>query len=113
MADPKSDEEQPLDPAAARLMSRVRWMMAISGFATLLGIAVILGVIGYRVFKSEGSAAPAETVALLPKTAKILNIAVAQDRIVVTLDVAGALEIRSFDLHTLKAAGRMKFASEP
>ena len=38
---------------------------------------------------------------------------VAGDRLVVTLDVGGATEIRAFDAHTLKATGRLKFVSEP
>ena len=51
--------------------------MLISGFATVLGIAVVIGVIGYRVFRSEGSAAPAEVTAMLPKGARIVATAVA------------------------------------
>jgi hypothetical protein len=35
------------------------------------------------------------------------------DRLLVTLDIGGATEIRSFDAHTLKPAGRLKFVSEP
>ena len=62
----------------------------------LLGIAVVIGVVGYRFFRSEGSTvAPAETVALLPKGAKIVSIVPAGDRIVVTIDVVGATEIRT------------------
>jgi len=87
--------------------------MLISGFATLLGIAVVIGVIGYRVFRTDGSAGPAELTAMLPKGAKIVTTAVADDRIVVTLDVAGAVEIRTFDAKTLRATGRLRFATEP
>jgi len=32
---------------------------------------------------------------------------------VVTLEVGGATEIRTFDVHTLKATGRLKFVGEP
>jgi hypothetical protein len=32
---------------------------------------------------------------------------------VVTLDVGGATEIRTFDARTLKPAGKLKFVSEP
>jgi hypothetical protein len=31
----------------------------------------------------------------------------------VTIDVGGAIEIRTFDAKTLKPAGRLKFATEP
>ena len=87
--------------------------MLISGFATVLGIAVVIGVIGYRVFRSEGSAAPVEVTALLPKGAKIVAIAVAESRLAVTIEVGGAIEVRTFDLKTLKPTGRLRFASEP
>ena len=39
--------------------------------------------------------------------------AIAEDRIMVTIDVGGTIEIRIFDAKTLKAAGRLKFATEP
>jgi hypothetical protein len=38
---------------------------------------------------------------------------VAGDYVVVTLDVGGVTEIRSFDARTLRPAGRLRFASEP
>lgn len=113
MTDPlPTDDEKPLDPAAARIVAKVRWLMLISGFATVLGIAVVIGVVGYRVFKSEGSA-QADVTALLPKGARILSSAVTDDRIVLTLDVAGATEIRLFDLKSLRQIGRLRFAAEP
>ena len=86
-------------------------MMLISGFATLLGIAVVIGVIGYRFFKDEGRVA--DVTAMLPKGAKIMSTAVADDRIAVTIELGGALEIRTFDLKSLKPTGRMRFATEP
>jgi hypothetical protein len=104
-------DDDAADPAAG-FMSKVRWMMAISGATTLIAIAAVLGVIGYRVFKAEGSA-PAEVTALFPKGARIIATAIAEDRIAVTIDVGGAIEIRTFDAKTLKPAGRLKFATEP
>jgi hypothetical protein len=106
-------DEVPLTPEQQALVGRVRKLMLLSGVATLLGIAVVIGVIGYRVFRSDGSAGPAEVIALLPKGAKIVSTATAGDRLLVTLDVGGNLEIRSFDAHTLKPAARLKFAIEP
>jgi hypothetical protein len=107
-----ADDEAPLDPAAARIVAKVRWLMLIAGATTLLAIAAVIGVIGYRVFKAEGSA-PAEVTALLPKGARVISAAVAEDRIAVTLDVGGAIEIRTFDAKTLKPTGRLRFATEP
>jgi hypothetical protein len=112
MSNPSADDEAPFDPAAVRIVAKVRWLMLISGATTLVAIAAVVGVIGYRVFKAEGSA-PAEVTALFPKGARIIATAIAEDRIAVTLDVGGAIEIRTFDAKTLKPAGRLKFATEP
>ncbi len=87
--------------------------MMIAATTTLIGAAAVLGVIGYRVFRSGGSAAPAEVTGLLPRNARIISTAVSDDRVVVTLDVAGATEIRTFDLQTLRPTGRLRFATEP
>ena len=54
-----------------------------------------------------------EAVAPEPKGARIVSTGVAGDRLVVTLDTAGVTEIRTFDVKTLKPAGRLKFVSEP
>ena len=86
--------------------------MLVSGFATVLGIAVVIGVIGYR-FSRGGTAAPAEVTALLPKGAKVTATAVADDRIAVTIEQGGMVEVRTFDLKTLRPTGRLRFATEP
>jgi len=113
---PPSGAAAPVDPSQeadnARFIKRARWLMALSGVATALGIAVILGVIGYRVFRSDGSAPP-DMTALLPKGAKVVSTTVAADRIAVVVDVGGGIEVRTFDLKTLRPAGRLKFATEP
>jgi hypothetical protein len=114
MSDPHADDEKPLDPAAARIVSRVRWMMAISALTTLIAVIAVLGVISYRLLRSDGStAAVADVTAMLPKGARIVSTAVADDRIAVTVEVNGALEIRTFDLHSLRQTGRLRFVSEP
>jgi hypothetical protein len=113
MSDPTNDT---LDPQAAQFVSRVRVLMLISGLTTLIAIAAVIGVIGYRVYRSEGSpgsGAAAEMTALLPKGARIVATAVAEDRIVVTVDVGGATELHVFDSKTLRRVGRLKFATEP
>jgi hypothetical protein len=112
MSDVSADDEKPLDPAAARIVARVRWLMLIAGATTFLAVAAVLAVIGYRLFKIEGSAS-AEHTAVLPKGARIVATAVGEDRIVVTLEVAGAIEIRTFSLRTLQPTGRLRFANEP
>jgi len=116
MSFPPSRAQAPVDPARndsdARFIARVRSLMVLSGFATALGIAVVLGVIGYRVLKSDGSAPP-DVIALLPRGAKVVSTTVAGDRIAVVVDVGGSPEVRTFDLRTLRPAGRLKFATEP
>ena len=88
-------------------------MMLIAGLTTALAVAAVLIAIGYRLFRSGESAVLTDTTAVLPKGARILSTAVAGDRLVVTLDLAGTTEIRTFDARTLKPAGRLKFANEP
>src|SRR5262249_28763263 len=101
-----------VDPAAARIVAKVRWLMLIAGATTVIAIAAVIGVIGYRVFKAEGSAS-AEVTALLPKGARVIATAVAEDRIAVTVDVGGAIEIRTCDARAPEPGGRPKFAPEP
>jgi len=108
-----TDDDKPLDPAAAAIVAKVRWLMIISGVTTLVAIAAVMGVVGYRVFRSEGSAARADVTAVLPKGARVVAIAAAADRLVVTIELGGALEARTFDLKTLAPLGRLRFATEP
>jgi hypothetical protein len=104
-------QEPVLDPAQARLHAKMRRLMMISGFATVLGIAVVIAVIGYRVFGGVGSVA--DVTALLPKGAKVVSTTIAGDRIAVVIDAGGTVEVRTFDLRTLRPAGKLKFAAEP
>ena len=43
----------------------------------------------------------------------IVSTAAVGDRLAVTIETGGVLEIRTFDAKTLKAAGRLRFAHEP
>ena len=98
----------------AAMVARVRKMMLIAGLTTAIGVGALLAVIGYKLFKSGGSeVAAATTTATLPKGAKILATGVTGDRLVLTLDVAGVVEIRTYDAKSLKPAGVLKFAQEP
>src|SRR6266851_5409507 len=97
----------PSDPGAARVIAKVRRLMLVSTVLTALAVAAVLGIIGYRLFRSEGSQAPTQATLTLPPGAKIVQSAIADDRIVLTLQVGGALEIRTYDLKTLKPLGRL------
>lgn len=110
MTDPVAPELNP--ELSAALAKRVRRMMLIAGLTTALGMAAILITIGYRLLRTEGSAG-SDITAMLPKGARIVATAVANDRLVLTVDTSGVVEIRTFDIRTLKPTGRLKFASEP
>jgi hypothetical protein len=131
VAEQTGADEPPLDPAAARIISRVRRLMLISSLTTVIGIGAILGVIGYRVYKAADvvppppapvvvpgpapppPAAPTEVTLSLPQGARIIQTAVAEDRLVITLDIAGAIEIRTYDLKTLQPLARLSFGEVP
>ena len=100
-------------PEQAALFARVRRMMLIAALTTALAVAAVLVAIGYRLFRSADSAVATDTTAVLPKGARIVATGLAGDRLVVTLDVGGTTEIRTFDAQTLKPMGRLKFANEP
>ena len=114
-----SDDEKPLDPEAARIVAKVRRLMMIASATTFVAVGVVIAVIGYRVFRTEGSteatAPPAfiDLTAALPAGAKVLSTAVSNDHIVVTIEVGGAVELRTFDPDTLKPLGRLRLESKP
>ena len=100
-------------PEQAALFARVRRMMLIAGLTSALAVAAVLIAVGYRLFRAGESAPATDTTATLPKGARIVSTAAAGDRLAVTLDVGGTIEIRTFDARTLKPAGTLKFANEP
>ena len=109
-----SDAEKPLDPEAERAVAQVRKLMMIASATTFIAVAVVLGVIGYRVFHLEGRAPQAADVAAtLPAGAKVLSTAVGDGRIVLTVEIAGMIEIRVFDAQTLKPTGRLLLKAVP
>ena len=114
MSNPLPDETPPLpDPAVQGILAKARRLMLISGLTTFIAIAAVMGVIGYRVFRGQGSFADPDVTAMLPKGTRVVAIATAADRIVVTIEVSGALEARLFDAKTLSPAGRLRFATAP
>ena len=94
------------------LAARVRRLMVISAMTTGLAVAAVLGTIGYRLFRGEGSSPATDYTAVMPKGARILSTAVAGDRVMVTVEAAGGIEIHAFDVRTLKPAGRLQLAQD-
>jgi|SRR5664279_1054045 len=107
------DDEKPLDPEAARSLAKVRRLMTIATATTFIAVAVVLGIIGYRVFHLEGRPPAADVSATLSAGAKVISTAVGDGRIVLTVEVAGAIELRTFDLNTLKPIGQLRLAPKP
>jgi hypothetical protein len=99
---------------AASLAARARVMMFISTLATAFAIAVVVAVIGYRVFTAGGGLIGSnDGVVTLPKGARVISTAASGGRVAVLFDIAGVSELRTFDIRTLKETGRLRFATEP
>jgi hypothetical protein len=112
MAQAMSGEtEKPLDPEAARVVAKVRRLMMIATMTTFIAVAAVIAVIGYRVFKGEERVQVLQSVsATLPAGTKVLSSAIGEGRVVLTVEVNGAIELLSFDLNTLKPVGRVRLA---
>ena len=105
------ETETPLDPEAARVVAKVRRLMMIATMTTFIAVATVIAVIGYRVFKGEERVQVLQSVsATLPAGTKVLSSAIGEGRVVLTVEVNGAIELLSFDLNTLKPLGRVRLA---
>jgi hypothetical protein len=94
--------------------ARARWLMIISALTTAVAIAAVIGVIGYRFFKGGESTTGTivNGTVFLPKGAHVDSTTISEGRIVVTFDIAGATEVRFFDLKTLQQIGQLHFATQ-
>lgn len=108
------DSEKPLDPQAARIVAKVRRLMMIASLTTFIAVAVVLGVIGYRVFRIEGRAPSGpDTNAPWPNGARIVSSAMNDERLALTIETPAGLEVRFFDLKTFKPLGRLPLGARP
>ena len=112
------DDVKPLDPDQARSLAQVRRLMMIASVTTFVAIAVVFGVIGYKVYKSgdnAGEATPAfaDVTEALPAGARVVSTAIGGDQIMVTVEVGGVTEIRTYDPDTLKPLGRLRLEAKP
>lgn len=108
------DAEKPLDPQAARIVAKVRRLMLIASLTTFIAVAIVLGVIGYRVFRGEGrvQAAPGAE-APWPVGARIVSSAMNDERLALTIETPNGIEVRFFDLRTFKPIGRLPLGGKP
>ena len=115
---------RPLDPDTTRALGNIRRLMLASNLFMVVAIGAVLAVVGYRIYRTEPAtpppvAAPAppkipvDMTLTLPRGARIMQTAIAGDRLVITIQVDGATEIRTFDVKTLQPAGRLSFATVP
>ena len=121
---PEDSEPRP-DADAANVIAKVRRLMLISMAVTLIAVGSVFAFIGYRVFKGDGTTAktadklpeanaiPADMTLALPRGARVVQSAVAGDRLVITLENEGKIEVRTFDVNTLQPAGRLNFSGTP
>ncbi|MFY9835445.1 MAG: hypothetical protein WAK55_03075 [Xanthobacteraceae bacterium] len=100
---------------SAQLVARARVMMVISAITTILAVAAVITVIGYRVFNQGGGslAAGGDDAIALPKGARVVSTSASAGRLAVLIEVDGASELRTFDIRTLKQVGRVRFVSQP
>jgi hypothetical protein len=116
----------PLDPDATRALGNIRRLMLFSNLFVVVAIGAVLAVVGYRLFRSEPAPPPPpptpkpvlanipnDMTLTLPRGARIVATAVAGDRLVITLEIDGATEIRTFDITTLRPTGRLMFGTVP
>jgi hypothetical protein len=97
---------------AGALVARARLMMIISALTTLIAIAAVVSVIGYRVFNNGGPVG-FDGIITLPKGARVVSTSASAGRVAVLIDFNGATELRTFDIKTLKQTGRLQFTTEP
>jgi hypothetical protein len=102
----------PSNADAEALVARARLMMIISAVTTLVAIAAVVSVIGYRLLNS-GGALGADGIVNLPKGARVLSTVASGGHVAVLIDIGGTSELRTFDIKTLKQTGRLRFATEP
>lgn len=106
-------KDKPLDPAQNDVVKRLRRLMLISTLIMLAGFVVVFGVIGYRLSTIGEEVGPIVENVSLPSGARVLSTAVADGRLVVTIEAGGTTEVRMFDLKTLQLRGRMVFETRP
>lgn len=104
--------EAPLTPDQQRVIAKFRRFSSMSMLIMFLGVIAVLGVISYRMLRTQ-PIGTGQVTALLPAGAKVLSTAVSGDVLVVTLDVAGSLEIRTYDVRTLAPGATLRFATQP
>ena len=110
-------ERQPLaaetiDAEAEQVVAKARRLMLLVLLGTFVAVGAVLAIAGYRLMTSE-RAPPVEATANLPAGSRVIGTSVAGDRLLVTIEVAGAIEVRSYDARTFQPTGRLRLNPQP
>jgi hypothetical protein len=108
---PRSDDEH--EAAERRVMRKLRGMMIGSSLVMIVGFLAVFGVIAYRLSSGSEKVRAPEASLQLPVGARVLSAAAGEGRLVVTIEVAGATEVRIFDLNTLEPRGKLRLSPQP
>jgi hypothetical protein len=87
-------------------------MMVISALTTVLAIAAVVVVIGYRLYGVHPNATITDSLVLLPKGARVLSSTVTAGAVAVTFDLNGTQEVRIYDRRNMQQVGRLRFGTE-
>ena len=120
-----ADQEAAPDPDAARVIAKVRRLMVVSMAITIIAVGSVFGLVGYRMFKGEGTTAktadklppsspiPTDVTLSLPRGSRVIQSAVSNERLLITIEVDGKPEVRTFDVRTLQPISRLDFSATP
>ncbi len=96
-----------LSPEQARVVARVRRLMFGSLVVMAAGFLAVFGVIAYRLYAgAERVRPPIEETLNLARGARVMSTAAAGDRLVVTIENGGIVEVLIYDIETLQPKGR-------
>lgn len=120
-----ADVKPEIDPDAANVIAKVRRLMLVSMGVTIIAVGSVFGFVGYRMFKGDGvsaktadkvapsSSIPTDVTLSIPRGARVVQSAVTADRLIMTLEIDGKIEVRTFDVKTLQPAARLNFSATP
>jgi hypothetical protein len=112
-------EEEPLDPAVARVQARLQRLMLIAGLTLGVGILAVFLAVIYRITTSNDKPPDVSIPAVIavvqetiPDDARLIASTVAGDRIVLTYDHNAGTIVITLDPETLKIVGRLDLKPE-
>jgi hypothetical protein len=103
-----------LSPGQARIVARVRRLMFGSLLVMAAGFLAVFSVIAYRLYTSaERARTPIEETLNLARGARVMSTAATDNRLVVTVESGGFVEVLIYDIETLQPKGRFTIKPTP